>query len=42
MEGGYFLTSLLAGGIIVKLVALLSISTDDWLVQCYVPWVIRV
>jgi hypothetical protein len=35
--GESFLPSLSAGRIIVKLVDLLSISTGDWLIQCYMP-----
>jgi hypothetical protein len=35
--GTVLLTFLLAGRIIVKLVGILSISTGDWLIQCYVP-----
>jgi phosphoheptose isomerase len=34
--GECFLTSLLAGRIIIELVDLHSILTGDWLIQCYV------
>jgi hypothetical protein len=35
-DGECFLTSLLAGRIIIELVDLHSILTGDWLIQCYV------